>query len=75
MSSLSNLNVISQCEQQDRIVMGAERRSAFISEKDKLSTAYHEVSAFFLVYDSTEYLNTGWTYTGRALYRRGNAAA
>ncbi|KAF9053689.1 ATP-dependent metallopeptidase Hfl [Hymenopellis radicata] len=26
----------------DRIVMGAERRSAFISEKDKLSTAYHE---------------------------------
>jgi ATP-dependent metalloprotease len=28
---------------QDRIVMGAERRSQYIDEKNKLMTAYHEV--------------------------------
>lgn len=27
----------------DRIVMGSERKSAYIDEKNKLMTAYHEV--------------------------------
>jgi ATP-dependent Zn protease len=27
----------------DRIIMGSERKSAFIDEKNKLMTAYHEV--------------------------------
>jgi hypothetical protein len=28
---------------QDRIVMGAERKSQYIGDKEKLMTAYHEV--------------------------------
>lgn len=28
---------------QDRIILGAERKSAYIDEKSKLMTAYHEV--------------------------------
>jgi len=28
---------------QDRILLGAERKSAYIDEKNKLLTAYHEV--------------------------------
>lgn len=36
---------------QDRIVMGAERKSAYIDEKNKLLTAYHEVRRFAINQD------------------------
>jgi len=36
---LSMLVIISQ----DRILMGAERKSQYLDEKAKLATAYHEV--------------------------------
>jgi ATP-dependent Zn protease len=31
----------------DRIIMGSERKSAYIDEKNKLMTAYHEVRYSF----------------------------
>lgn len=34
----------------DRIVMGSERKSAYIDEKNKLMTAYHEVCGSLLVF-------------------------
>lgn len=36
----------------DRIVMGAERKSAYIDEKNKLLTAYHEVRWFAIGQDA-----------------------
>lgn len=39
----ANLHRFSNPVSQDRILLGAERKSAYIDEKNKLLTAYHEV--------------------------------
>ena len=61
----------------DRIVMGSERKSAYIDEKNKLMTAYHEVCDSLLVVlveEMTEIApELGWTCTGGFVYRRSNA--
>jgi hypothetical protein len=38
-----DLPVLSYAHFQDRIIMGAERKTHYIDPKDKLMTAYHEV--------------------------------
>ena len=48
------LPVTKNRDHQDRIVMGAERKSFYIDDKVKLMTAYHEVSRGTWVYRAIE---------------------
>lgn len=64
----------SEAATQDRIIMGAERKTQYIDDKVKKLTAYHEVSGA----DSSGELIFRRIYTGRArigctVYRRSHA--
>lgn len=54
--------------------MGAERRSQFIEDKDKLATAYHEVRTFFPKHIPSDH-ELGRTRTRRVVHRRCHAVA